>query len=115
MSAESDIIAAIVATGLFTKVRYLVAESDSDEVETILPIFVLADAGRNFTAAQTFCDASFCIRNYEATILATTASECRSLEQASQTALQGIATVTNARDSYDDESGAFVVELSLTY
>lgn len=112
---EKIIIDAIVATGLFAKVRYLVAESDADDVVTSLPIFVLSDAGRDFTAALTFCGTGgFCIRNFEALILAETAEQARSLEQSCYTALLGIVNITSARASYDEDLGCFATELSLT-
>jgi hypothetical protein len=112
---EKIIVDAINALGVFDKVRWLIAESDSDAEPTALPLFILSDAGRDFTAAQTFCGSDFSIRNYSAIIIAESAADVRSLFEQCRTALSGIANITGSSDSYDSESGAFTCEISLTY
>lgn len=112
---EKIIIDAITALGIFAKVRYLIAEADSENEPTELPIFVLSDDGRDYSAAQTFCGNTLAISNYSAIIIAESASECRSLFNQSLIGLIGIATVTGAADSYDEDISAFMTTISLIY
>jgi hypothetical protein len=113
MSIESDIIDAITALGLFTRVRYLVATGESETDPIQKPLFVLTDGGRDFTAAQTFCGTTIAIHNFDAMIMATTSAECRSLFESCRSALQTIANVTAAVDSYDESSGAYICNFTL--
>lgn len=112
---EKIIIDAVTGLGVFAKVRWLIAESDSDDVPTELPLFVLSDAGRDFAAAATFCGSDFSIRNYSAIIIAKTAADVRALFEQCRGVLSGVANVTGATDGYDSEIGAFTCEISLTY
>lgn len=112
---EKIIIDTITALGVFSKARWLIAESDVDDVPTELPLFVLSDAGRDFTAAATFCGSDFSIRNYSAIIIASTSADVRTLFEQCRAALAGVANVTGASDGYDSEIGAFTCEFSLTY
>jgi hypothetical protein len=112
---EKVIIDAIDALGVFAKVRWLVAESDSEDMPTDLPLFVLSDSGRDLTAGKTFCGQGYIIRNFQAIIMADTAAQVRTLFEQCWAALSGVASITGATDSYDSEIGAFVCEMTLTY
>lgn len=112
---EKIIIDAITALGIYSKVRYLIAEADSENVPTELPIFVLSDAGRDYSAAQTFCGNTLVISKFSAIIIADTAANCRSLFNQSLIGLLGIATVTSATDSYDEDISAFMTEFEIIY
>jgi hypothetical protein len=109
-----EIIDAITALGLFVKVRYLVAEADSDLVPTDLPLCVLADGGRDYTIGATFCGSSLFLQSYEMTLLARTAQEARDLAAAVQGALLGIVTFDSTIESYDSDLRAYAVEIQLS-
>lgn len=114
MSTESDIIGAITALSLFTKVRYAVADSESDEDPTALPFFVLGGAERDFEATRTFCGTALVISNYGALIAASTAAEARSLSDSVSAALTGIANINSSTDEYDEDGGFYTCNLTLT-
>jgi hypothetical protein len=114
MATEREIIDAIVALGLFAKVRYLVAEADSDNVPTDLPLCILADGGSDYTIGATFCGNNLFAQVYEMTIFAKTAQEVRTLAQSVQLALAGIAVFDASLESYDPDLRAFVSEITLS-
>lgn len=111
---EKQIIDAVTALNLFVKARYIYAESDSDEVPTLLPVFILSDGGKDFSVGQTFCgiDPDFYIQRFNATIIAESAAEVRSLSRSVIGALSTLVNVTDTVDTFDDELSAFVSELT---
>lgn len=113
MSQVSEIITAIAALGLFTKVRYLVAEADPDDVPTDLPLCVLSDGGKDFDGLKTFCGSGdLYIQSYEMVILAQASDELDTLIAAVQTALIGQITLDSATLSYDPDLRAYSAELT---
>lgn len=111
MGQEADIIAAITATGLFAKVRYIVAESDPDTEPTVLPICVLGDAGKDFQDLQTFCGSELYIQRYEMVILAESAAEVSALTDSVSIALKGIVGIDGVVNTYDSELRAYSAEI----
>lgn len=114
MATEREIIDAVSALGLFAKVRYLVAEADSDNIPTRLPLCILADAGRDYSVGATFCGSDLFVQAYEMTLFAETAQEVRSLAESVQLALAGIALFDSTLESYDPDLRAFTTEITLS-
>lgn len=113
MSQVSEIIAAITALALFTKVRYLVAEADPDDVPTELPLCVLSDGGRDFEGLKTFCGGGdLYIQTYEMVILAQASDELDTLIAAVQGALIGQVTLDSTSLTYDQDLRAYSAELT---
>ena len=113
MDNTRAIIDALIATGLFLKVRYLVAEADSDSVPTELPICILADGGRDYTVGATFCGSSLFSQVYDMTIFAKTAQEVRMLAESAEIALSGIVVFQSSLESYDPDLRAYTTEITL--
>lgn len=113
---EPAIIAAITALGTFDKVRYLVAEADSELDPTKLPVCIVSDGGRDFSQGRTFCgvDPTFFVQRFDVIIIADSAERVRQLSSDVIGALAGIVTITDTLDTFDDELAAFVSELTFT-
>lgn len=114
MSTEDDILTAINSLNLFKKVRYLVAEADTELTPTQLPIFVLDDAGADLSQFATFCGTDLMVHTYTGTIIGKTAAEVRDLTTKVSIALKGIAALDSVAESYDSELRAYVAELTLS-
>lgn len=113
---ETKMVAAINALSLFTKVRYIVAESDSEILPTELPLCIISDLGRDFSIGRTFCgvDLNVFIQQFSVLIIADTAAQVRSLSTSVIGALADIVTISDTIDTFDDELAAFVSELTFT-
>jgi len=114
MATETEILNAIEATSLFTKVRWLVAESDAETIPTQLPLFVLEDNGADLTQFATFCGTDIVEHTYTGTIIAKTAAEVRDLTNKVSIALKGIAALDDVAESYDSDLRAFTGELTIS-
>lgn len=118
MSTESDIVDALVATGAFAKVRYLVADSDPDSVPSVVPLAVLSDGGKNFAEFATMCGGgdvaleTWFLNIYVASEAGATG--LRTLLDTTRSALLGIAMIDDITESYDSELRAYTAELTLS-
>lgn len=117
-STEQDIVDALVATGEFTKVRYLVADSDPDSTPTALPLAVLTDGGKDFSAFATMCGGGdVALENWVLNIYVSTESGAVGLRDLSSKvvlALVGIAMVDETTSTYDSELRAYTTEFILS-
>jgi hypothetical protein len=113
---EPQVISAITALGTFNKVRYLVAEADTEIEPTKLPICIVSDGGRDFSAGRTFCgtDPTFFTQKFGIIIIADSSESVRKLSSSVIGALAGILNITDTLDTFDDELAAFVSELTFT-
>lgn len=113
---ESKILNAITALGVFSKVRYLVAASESENEPTQLPLFIYSDGGRDFEAFRDFAgtSSSVFIQRINVAIIADTAAQVRALSKQAVSALTDIAVYVEGTDTFDEELNAYVSELSFT-
>lgn len=111
MSEVSDIIDAITATGLFSKVRWIVAEADPDTQPTDLPLCIVGDGGRDFDGLKTFCGGGdLFLQSYSMSILAEDSVAVDTLTLAVQTALIGIVSMDSNEITYDPDLRAYAAE-----
>jgi hypothetical protein len=117
-STEQDIVDALVAMGDFAKVRYMVADSDPDTAPTLMPLAVLTDDGKDFSAFATMCGGGeVALESWVLNIYVSTESGAvglRDLTSRVVLALAGIAMVDETTSTYDSELRAYTTELLLS-
>lgn len=113
MALEGDIVAALTALGVFASVNYIVTEAGDAEIPEVLPWAVLQDNGREFSEFATMCSSESYQQGFVLTITAQTAEAARALSTQAVTALDGLAYLESAEDTYNAELRAFQCDIVL--